>query len=111
MMATTKGQVTDALRPGDSLGALVCYWQPLIGDRVWDDECWGPIQKTSGIELPEREFHSGYGGVDGERVICFSDRYVYIKVQYDGSEWVEAIPRSPESLLAYGSIPEAVGGG
>ena len=108
-MATIKGQVSEALQPGDTLESLVCYWQPLIGDYEWNDESWGPIQKTSGIELPEREFDAGYGGVRGDRVICFSERYVYIRGQYDGLEWVEAIPRSPESLLAFGGIPEPVG--
>ncbi len=46
--------------------------------------------------LPHRLFDQGYGGTNGEPLIAFTKKYVYICVQYDGAEWMEAIPRHPE---------------
>mgnify|MGYP001611688840 FL=1 len=96
-MATTKQQVQKVCEEmGDVLANLLCFYQPEDGGHYgWTSPAPAIIQ-CSGTELPERTFDAGYGGTNGEPVICFSDRYVYIKVQYDGSEWIEAIPRHPE---------------
>ncbi|MDO8630477.1 MAG: hypothetical protein Q7R41_08285, partial [Phycisphaerales bacterium] len=34
----------------------------------------------------------------GRPLIAFSERYVYIRVQYDGESWMDAIPRDPSSV-------------
>lgn len=108
-MATTKGQVAVALMPEEDRETLICFYQPIREDR-WTTPPEAPIRCTFD-ELPEREFSSGFGGVDGEPVICFGRHYVYVKCQYDGSEWVEAIPRTPDAAASWkGDLP-VLGGG
>ena len=88
----------------DDPNDIVCFYQPVIdyltGNEVvypgWNQRsCSEPIQCTID-ELPTREFDAGYGSPNGEPTICFSPKYVYIRCQYDGSEWFEAVPRHPE---------------
>ena len=59
--------------------------------------------------LPERQFDASYGGVEGEDVIAFSSRFIYVKGQYDGSEWMEAVPRTPEVAVELACLP-CIGG-
>lgn len=107
-METTKGQVANALkRTGDDPASLVCFYRPKTGERYHHDE-FGPVVRCTFDELPTREFDAGYGGVEGEPVICFSERYVYVKGCYDGSEWVSAVPRNPDSV---GDTLPVIGGG
>ena len=108
-MATTKGQVRKALMKGDSLENLVCFYQDYKGADVRHEKNPPPVKLCMGSELPVREFRDGLGGPEGEPCICFSKRFVYIKVRYDGAEWVEAIPRHPEQVGK--SIPWPGGGG
>jgi hypothetical protein len=43
----------------------------------------------------EREFDAGYGTTQGTPFLFWSKTRVYFAVQYDGSEWVESVPREP----------------
>jgi len=92
LTTTCKAQLLKAVKArGDSVDGLICFYQEPHG---YDEP--GPSIRCSFNELPERKFDDGYGGTNGEPCIAFSDRYVYINVQYDGAEWMEAIPRHPD---------------
>jgi len=96
-MATTKGQLAEeALRMGDDVEKLRCFYQDQEGDIYTRTK--EPIIACSFADLPEREFDDGHGGTEGEPCIAFSEKYVYIKIQYDGSEHFDAIPRHPKSV-------------
>ena len=115
-MTTTRQQMLEAIeKTGEDPRDVVCIWQECIGEdgfRVgsWDDE-WlkMPLHRdVPATELPEREYSDDYGGVEGEPVIGFGPKFVYVKGCYDGREWIEAIPRHPESVTL--PLPK-VGGG
>jgi hypothetical protein len=98
-MTTIKTQVVKtATGVGDNPESLVCFYRPFLERYEF-----GPMVRCTVAELPEREFNDGRGG---EPFIGFSDRYVYVCVTYDGSEWIEAVPRSPEVVEATGKLPE-----
>ena len=101
-MDTTKNQVRKAVKKvEDDLNELVCFYQNYEGRPYWffkKRDNFPPIVKCNFDGLPERKFHSGFGGTEGEPVIAFSDNYVYVKVYYDGAEHVQAVPRHPESI-------------
>jgi hypothetical protein len=40
-------------------------------------------------------FDHGYGCPYGEPFTLWTEKRVYFPVQYDGSEWVESVPRYP----------------
>jgi hypothetical protein len=85
---------------GESPEQLRCFVQLCHEDGYHPDEgngCQPPVELAFS-ELPAREYRTGFGGTEGPPFIAFSERYVYISVQYDGCEWIEAIPRHPESL-------------
>ncbi len=98
-MTTIKEQVLDALEEtGEKPEELRCFIQPCHDDDYhYDSECTPP-KEVSFADLPERDYDSGYGGVEGPAFIAFGPGYVYIRGEYDGSEWITAIPRHPEYL-------------
>lgn len=102
-LTTTKQQLLDALeKTGDKPEDLVCFYQPII--LTEDFENWGVVLgdmvACSFDELPERLYDAMWGRVEGEPCIAFSPRYVYVKVQHDGAEWFEPVPRHPEYVRA-----------
>jgi hypothetical protein len=110
MTTTIKAQLqATAEEMGDDPETLECFYLPLRqGQRTWEAEVrQRPMVRCGFADLPEREFYAGYGAVQGEPTIAFSDRYVYIRSVYDGAEAFEAVPRHPEHVTF---IPE-VGGG
>ena len=42
-----------------------------------------------------QEFDGGYGGTEGCSFTAWGGKYVYFPAVYDGSEWVECVPRNP----------------
>ena len=56
------------------------------------------------------EFHDGYGSVQGEPFVAWDMNWTYVPIRYDGAEWIERVPRSPElaSIIEY--RPEHFGG-
>lgn len=98
-MTTIKEQVLTAMKhTGESPDSLICFYQPVTEEDLYSgwnrDRLPEPI-KCSFNELPEREYNSGFGGPEGEPFIGFTDKYIYINCQYDGSEWITHIPRHP----------------
>jgi len=99
-MTTTKEQLLEALaETGEKPEDIICFYQPVPPDVSYPGwhtgECGDPV-RCSVHELPERKFDPGHGAPEGEPFIAFGPKYIYIKVQYDGAEWVEPIPRHPE---------------
>ncbi len=113
-MTTLKAQVQNAAAQcGDDPATIDCFSRPLLpdaGDGMYRSESFGPQVRCDFENLPDREFDAGYGSPEGEPFIGFSKDFVYIRAVYDGSEWVEAIPRHPDRMLRRGWFPE-VGGG
>lgn len=106
-MATAKGLLLRALEEvGEGPGDIECCFY--TDNNFWREK-GKPLVQCCFAELPEREFDSGYGGTEGESVIAFSARYVYVRACYDGSEWMEAVPRHP-AFVTNVNIPE-IGGG
>ncbi len=103
-MTTIKSQVaTAAALVGDDAHCMVCFYRPADTDRVT------LATRCMFDALPEREFDDGLGSREGEPFIGFTDRYVYVCGAYDGSEWIQAVPRSPDVVEATGMLP-VIGG-
>lgn len=43
----------------------------------------------------DREFDSGFGAVEGCKFTAWGGLYVYFPAAYDGSEWIDFVPRNP----------------
>lgn len=78
----------------DDESTVECYYRNVkdLNEQV------GPVIRCTVAELPQRTFNDGFGLEEGEAIIAFSPRYVYVKGVYDGSEWIEAIPRHPDYI-------------
>ena len=44
------------------------------------------------------KFDGSFGCPEGCHFTAWGERYVYFPVTYDGSEWIEAVPRNPELI-------------
>ena len=69
----------------------------------WKDEFKkfgdGPIIfKTCTDEEWEREFYSGYGEPNGVPFLAWTEEWIYFPVVYDGSEWMDRVPRNPRAI-------------
>lgn len=59
---------------------------------------WNP---TAPVAVPidysvfDCEFDGGYGRSEGCNFTAWGGKYVYFPAVYDGSEWVECVPRNP----------------
>lgn len=94
---TTQEMMRNAIRDaGEEESAVECYYRD-IKDQQWGKPSPAAL-RCSVAELPTREFDDGYGGTEGEPVIGFSQKYVYVSVTYDGSEWIAAVPRHPDYI-------------
>ena len=56
--------------------------------------------------LLDYEFDSGFGGTNGPYFTAWTNTTVIFPAQYDGSEWIDSVPRNP-GLIA----TEHIGGG
>lgn len=53
------------------------------------------VSNTLTPEQMIREFNDGFGGSEGHPFTVWTKKRVYFPVVYDGSEWVESVPRDP----------------
>ncbi len=107
---TTREQMLKTIKAvGEDPEKVFCIYQNVPDGYRPCDFSNLPLETCPATALPEREFYPGYGGVEGEPVIGFGQRYIFVKACYDGSEWITPIPREP-GIVTPGSIPE-VGGG
>lgn len=59
-------------------------------------ESFDDVVATAPADLDlDRKFDSGYGGNEGRPFTLWTTGRVYFPVVYDGSEWVESVPRNP----------------
>ena len=49
---------------------------------------------TASKEEMDKEFDDGYGGREGIAFTAWSKDWVYFPAVYDGSEWVDRVPRN-----------------
>lgn len=114
-MTNLKAQVAEAAEAvKDDPSSMICFYEPVDenGGRrsSWSSKPAPPPIRCTFDELPTREYDSGYGGVNGEYFIGFTERFVYVRSVYDGAEWIDAVPRSPEQFTASPQFPELGGG-
>lgn len=82
-------------------------WRKLIKKALNDgDDISSLVFTPSDLDL-DYQFDSGYGGIEGQPFVAWSDNWVYFPVSYDGAEWVGSVPRNPVSEYE----PRHFGGG
>lgn len=69
---------------------------------------WGIGPETHEIdsveELEQWSGNTGYGGENLPGIHVWTADRVYLKATYDGSEWVESVPRHPVDTDDIGSV-------
>jgi hypothetical protein len=65
------------------------------------------ISVVPGTPRWDREFDAGYGGVEGDPFVAWTNTHVVFGVCYDGAEWLAKLPRNPDE----DSEPQHFGGG
>lgn len=76
-----------------------------IEDRAETRETHNSLEEAEKGMLGD-EFPIGYGGTLGCFFTAWSDDYVFFPACYDGSEWVDYVPRNPVP-----NATEHIGGG
>ena len=69
----------------------------------WDDN---EEIKNSKERWADMEFYDGFGGSEGVPFLIWTEKYIYFPAVYDGSEWVEMLPRDPSTPF----VPWHIGG-
>lgn len=101
----------DALTATDPILAIV------IGSRWGDkDEPDAKCIADSHLNVPltwdiarpllDYTYDPGYGGTEAHPIVAWTEHVVIFSCQYDGSEWLAAVPRNPTPW-----IPRHHGGG
>lgn len=76
---------------------MITTWQKEItyalkeNGETWDDV----IACTLSPKQRDIEFDNGYGTSCGKAFTAWTKYHVYFPAVYDGSEWVESVPRNP----------------
>ena len=82
-----------------------------LGDKGWDygNENNKPIilNAKEARKVLNYEFDSGYGGEEGHSFYIYLKDWILVKGCYDGSEWMEEIPRKTNKKIK----PKSIGGG
>lgn len=55
----------------------------------------GPQAVSIDHPIFDREFDGGWGGSEGCYFTAWGELYVYFPAVYDGSEWIDFVPRNP----------------
>jgi hypothetical protein len=63
------------------------------------------VANTMDDEDMDKRFHDGFGASEGCAFTVWTLNHVYFPAVYDGSEWVESVPRNPN-----GEVTTHVGG-
>lgn len=110
-MANIKAMIQAAVtHVNDEPSTLVCQVRHYNIPSTLNEDHYLPPITTTFDNLPTREFDASYGAEEGEQVICWSPRYVYIKSIYDGAESIVTIPRHPQYTNIHADHFEPVGG-
>lgn len=70
-------------------------WRKELKRAVANTDQMPLIHCTLTQEELDYEFDPSYGAIEGSSFTAWSDTRVYFPVCYDGSEWVESVPRYP----------------
>ena len=100
-MTTIKELLLECLEEtGEASEALDCYYQTNDESRraCYDDDVKPTLYHCNFEGLPDDDFDAGFGGTHGPALIAFTDKYVYISSEYDGSEGITAVPRHHEHI-------------
>lgn len=72
-------------------------WRELIYEEMKNqNESWADVVSHTEFDL-DRKFNDDYGTPEGEPFTLWTKKRVYFPVEYDGSERVSSVPRSPRS--------------
>jgi hypothetical protein len=84
-------------------------WRELITktmsrfDENFEDVVHSVSENDNWLDI---NFDNGYGLAEGQPFTLWTKNRVYFPVQYDGSEWVESVPRNPNQ-----EVKSHIGGG
>lgn len=83
-------------------------WRKELEEAMgWQRETFADIvSNTMTEEDMDVKFSAGYGCAEGCPFTVWTSNRVYFPVNYDGSEWVDSVPRNPN-----GEETPHVGGG
>lgn len=83
-------------------------WREDLTEALTENgETWADVESHTLKERQlDKRFDHGYGGTDGCAFTLWTKSYVYFPACYDGSEWVESVPRHPN-----GKATDHIGGG
>ena len=84
-------------------------WRDMIEDEMknHDDSLSAWVVKVIPADLDlDRQFDAGWGGAEGKPFTLWTADRVYFPACYDGSEWVESVPRHPSD-----EVTDHIGGG
>jgi hypothetical protein len=72
-------------------------WRKILLEELDDaGECWDDVISCTCTQLElDVEFNNGFGTTEGIPFTVWTKKRVYFPVQYDGSEWIESVPRDP----------------
>jgi len=71
-------------------------WREEIIEAMGKEETLDDVEYITLSEKElDREFDDNYGLKEGEPFLLWTKNRVYFPVCYDGSEWVESVPRNP----------------
>ena len=67
---------------------------------------WKKVHNANVLKMLDYEYEGGFGGCNAHAVYVWTENWVILMAQYDGSEWHLAVPRNPAAIL-----PQKPGGG
>jgi hypothetical protein len=75
---------------------IMANWFEMLKDIMEEDgENFTTRNCTMNEKELKKEFHDGYGTIEGEPFTAWGENWVYFPVCYDGAEWVGHAPRNP----------------
>ena len=112
MMTTWKQLITAEMKKNGETYADIIHANAVPNDRheMWKDTTPEELEElkkkypilTENIppnadaeRWDEIEFNVGHGGENGMSFVAYTDKWIYFSMTYDGSEYVDCIPRNP----------------
>lgn len=71
----------------------------------WESKLKNAVRITKEHPVMGIEFKTGYGGPEMPRFFAQDKEHIYFAAQYDGSTWVEKVPRDIEAFTRGATIP------
>lgn len=74
---------------------LNSWWKMLEDACCTTGDNFDSLVCTLTVEEMKTQFDTGFGFQEGKSFIAWGEKYVYFPIIYDGSEWIEFVPRNP----------------